>query len=57
MSELQKDVLDILELMNIESHYPSYKENILKELTPEYCESLIQKTEELKLWIESLLSK
>ena len=41
--------------MNIEARYPSYKDELAKKLTPEYCRVLIDKTKELKLRIESLL--
>lgn len=41
--------------MNIEARYPSYKEELAKKLTPEYCRTIIDKTKELKLWIEKQL--
>lgn len=41
--------------MNIEARYPSYKDELVKKLTPEYCRVLIDKNKELKLRIESLL--
>lgn len=40
--------------MSIEARYPSYKDELFKKLTPEYCRTLIDKTKELKLWIENL---
>ncbi len=41
--------------MNIEARYPSYKEELAKKLTPDYCRTIIDKTRELKLWIEKQL--
>ncbi len=41
--------------MNIEARYPSYKDELFKKLTMEYCRVLIDKTKELKQWIENLL--
>ena len=39
----------------IEARYPSYKDELAKKLTPEYCRILINRTKEMKLWIESML--
>lgn len=55
LNESQKDFLDILEPLNIEARYPTYKDMILKSLTKEKCELLISKTEGLSKWIESQL--
>ena len=55
LSESQKDFLDILEPLNIEARYPTYKDMILKSLTTEKCELLISKTKELSKWIRNQL--
>lgn len=55
MSEEQKDFIDELESLNIEARYPSYKERLLKSLTADRCEALIQQTGELRIWIKSRL--
>jgi hypothetical protein len=55
MSQEQLKFLAELMPMNIEARYPSYKDKLFKKLTPEYCRILIDKTKELKLWIENLL--
>lgn len=55
MSQEQLKFLAELMPMNIEARYPSYKDKLFKKLTPEYCRVLIDKTKELKLWIENLL--
>ncbi len=55
LTESQKEFLDILEPLNIEARYSTYKENLLKTLTNERCKEIVQKTEELFLWIKSKL--
>jgi HEPN domain-containing protein len=44
-----------LQPLNIEARYPSYKEAILKNLTQERCEHLINKTKEFFEWIKQKL--
>ena len=55
MSSEQLRFIAELMPMNIEARYPSYKEELAKKLTPECCRTIIDKTKELKLWIEKLL--
>lgn len=55
MSQQQLKFLAELMPMNIEARYPSYKDELAKKLTPEYCRILINRTKEMKLWIESML--
>lgn len=55
MSSEQLRFIAELMPMNIEARYPSYKEELARKLTPEYCRTIIDKTKELKLWIEKLL--
>ena len=37
------------------ARYPSYKELLMKVLTPEYCKELLNKTKTLQLWIKGRL--
>lgn len=55
MSEQQLDFIDILEPLNIEARYPSYKERLMKSLTVESCLELLRRTDELRLWIKNKL--
>ena len=55
MSENQMDLIDILEPLNIEARYPSYKERLMRSLNEERCKELLEKTDELRLWIKSML--
>ena len=55
MSEAQKEFIDILEPLNIEARYPSYKERLMRSLNNEFCIDLIQKTEDLRIWIKNRL--
>ena len=51
LSEDQMDFIDSLEPLNI----PSYKEQLMKVLTSEYCKELLEKTKALQLWIKDRL--
>ena len=55
LSEEQKDLLDILDPLNIEARYPTNKEKILKSLNHEKCKDLIAGTRGLKEWIKNQL--
>lgn len=55
MPDEYKDFIDILEPMNIEVRYPSYKERLMKSLDEARCKILIDKTNDLRLWIKSKL--
>jgi len=55
LSESQKDFLDMLEPLNVETRYPTQKDMILKSLTREKCEALIGMTKELSGWIKRQL--
>lgn len=52
MAEHYKDMLDILDPLNIESSYPSAKEKLVASLTPERCEEILKGTEDLYKWIK-----
>lgn len=56
-NEYQRDLLDIVEPLNIEARYPGDKNKLLDSLTSEKCDGLIIRTEELVKWIENMLSK
>ncbi len=47
-----KDLLNILEPLNIEARYPTYKEILLKSLTKSRCEEILKKTKELQSWVK-----
>ena len=55
MSDEQKQTLFVLNPLNIESRYPSYKEMLFSQLTKEKCEAIIKSTGELLLWIKAQL--
>jgi HEPN domain-containing protein len=50
-----KDFIDILEPLNIEARYPSHKEQLLKSLTKERTETLLENTKNLQQWIKEKL--
>lgn len=56
MTDSQKDILDLLEPLNIEARYPTYKDDLLNTLSYNKCEYIIHKTEELYIWIKNQLS-
>ena len=53
MNDAQKELLDMLSPLNIEARYPMHKELLLQSLTPERCETMIQETEALYVWLKT----
>ena len=47
-SENQKDFIDQIEPLNIEARYPSYKEGLLKSLSPEKCQEILINTKNFR---------
>ncbi|MCD4679634.1 MAG: HEPN domain-containing protein [Bacteroidales bacterium] len=54
-SEDQKDFIDQIEPLNIEARYPSYKERLLKSLTEQKCQEILNNTTHLQEWIKARL--
>ena len=57
MNDEQNVFIDSMMPLNIEARYPEYKEQLFKQLTPEHCEEILNKTRELQLWIRAQLSR
>ena len=55
MTEEQVVFLDVLNPLQIEGRYPSYKQQIASSLTPEKCADMIAQAKEMVAWIESKL--
>jgi HEPN domain-containing protein len=55
LTEELKDTLDVLEPLNIESRYPTYKERLFKSLIQERCFEIISKTDLFRQWIKKML--
>ena len=55
MNEKQLDFVDVLEPLNIEARYPSYKERLMKSLNEARCQELLKQTDDLRQWIKSRL--
>lgn len=53
----QKNIMDVLEPLNIEARYPTYKEKLMRSLTKQRCENIIRETENLYKWINENLLK
>lgn len=54
-SESQKDFIDQIEPLNIETRYPSQKDRLLQSLTKEKCIELIKTAKDLQEWIKMRL--
>ena len=54
-SEDQKNFIDQIEPLNIEARYPSHKERLLKSLNENKCQEILDKTNELQIWIKMKL--
>lgn len=52
-----KDIIDILEPLNIEARYPSQKEKLFSELTEKRCSTILLDTEVLYRWITDKFMK
>ncbi|MCX6146522.1 MAG: HEPN domain-containing protein [Candidatus Kapabacteria bacterium] len=48
-------IIDKLDPLNIEARYPTYKEELFKILTYDYCIAIIKETKELIEWIKMKL--
>lgn len=57
LSEKFKDFIDILEPLNVEARYPTYKEKLFKTLDKKRCKEIIMETKRLHKWIEEKLLK
>lgn len=57
LSEDQKDFLDLLDPLNIEARYPSYKEKLQKTLNKKRCKEILTQTKEFQRWIKKKLLK
>jgi HEPN domain-containing protein len=55
MNNEQKDLLDVLEPLNIQARYPEEKERIFDTLLAERCMWMLDQTEELYKWIKATL--
>jgi len=55
VSEEQKSLIAILQPLNVESRYPSYKDRIFQTLTEDRCRALLAQTKELYQWLRSQL--
>jgi HEPN domain-containing protein len=55
LSVEQKDFIQILEPLNIESRYPSYKEKLFESLNIDRCIMIIYSTKEIVNWIKMKL--
>lgn len=55
MSEQQLNFLDVLQPLNIEARYPSYKEKLLQTLNKKRCKQILKETRELYHWLKNQL--
>lgn len=54
-TETQKEFIDQIEPLNIEARYPAHKERLLKSLTQDKCQELLDETKKLHSWIKMKL--
>lgn len=55
LPEEYKDLMDVLEPLNIEARYPSQKERLMKNLTKSKCAEILKNTKEMQSWIKAKL--
>jgi HEPN domain-containing protein len=51
-SEDQKSFIDQIEPLNIEARYPAHKDKLLKSLTKNKCDEILNETTKLQKWIK-----
>jgi len=56
MPPVHRDLLNVLEPLNIEARYPTHKQKLLRSLTHSRCTRIVNQTIGLFQWIKSLLS-
>jgi HEPN domain-containing protein len=49
------ELVDKLDPLNIEARYPTYKDELFKSLTKDYCQIVFDQTSELLKWIKTKL--
>lgn len=54
-SETQKNFIDQIEPLNIETRYPSFKETLLKSLSDAKCVEILEETKQLQEWVKAKL--
>mgnify|MGYP001102482644 CR=1 FL=1 len=52
LNDKQKNLVDLLEPLNVQARYPVSKDKLLKSLSRERCRDIITETEALFLWIK-----
>jgi HEPN domain-containing protein len=52
-TEDQKKYISLIQPMNVESRYPSYKGKIFQTLDGNRCEEILKQTKEFFLWLQS----
>jgi len=54
-NEQQNNFITIMEPMNIEARYPSYKHKLLKDLDKEKSQDILNNTKEMVAWVKTKL--
>ncbi|MBU2553811.1 MAG: HEPN domain-containing protein [Bacteroidetes bacterium] len=54
-SEEQRDFIDQIEPLNIETRYPSHKESLFRSLTNDKCTDILDNTKRIQEWIKEKL--
>lgn len=50
-----REIINILEPLNIEARYPTHKQVLLKSLTEIRCKEILLNTKKLQLWLKEML--
>ncbi len=53
----QLEFIDLLEPLNVEARYPSYKDKLQKTLSDEKCYEILTQTREFQQWIKAKFLK
>ncbi|MCK5843612.1 MAG: HEPN domain-containing protein [Victivallales bacterium] len=55
LSDGQKDIIQTLRPLNVESRYPKYKDKVFGTLSDERCREIVSNTESMLKWIKTKL--
>lgn len=55
LNEEQLELLDLLEPLNIQARYPTNKEHLMRSLSGEKCQEILNKTRGMMEWIKMKL--
>ena len=54
-SDTQLELLELLNPLNVEARYPTFKKELMKSLSKEKCSEILEETKEFQRWVKKKL--